>query len=209
GRLDIVVNNAATNPAFGPTVEVEARAVRKILEVNLEGPLHLIQAAWRAWMRDHGGVRHVSSAMEVSKAWAGWRSVPLKLPRTMDALRADYDAGYRYYLIDHWGPLSELFWHQEGYYVEGVSEIAWSVLSTAEEMERHLKPVAVIPNPIGGTIQPIFEMNFRVDLALDEIRQGILDKTDKIYIYDLEQLFGPGGDLHEPSAPAEAGAAAG
>jgi len=56
GRLDVVVNNAATNPAFGPTIDVESRAVRKILEVNLEGPLHLAQAAWRAWMRDHGGV---------------------------------------------------------------------------------------------------------------------------------------------------------
>lgn len=62
GRLDIVVSNAATNPAFGPTIEVESRAVRKILEVNLEGPLHLAQAAWRAWMRDHGGViLHVAS----------------------------------------------------------------------------------------------------------------------------------------------------
>lgn len=56
GRLDVVVANAATNPAFGPTIEVESRAVRKILEVNLEGPLHLAQAAWRAWMREHGGV---------------------------------------------------------------------------------------------------------------------------------------------------------
>jgi NAD(P)-dependent dehydrogenase (short-subunit alcohol dehydrogenase family) len=55
GSLDIVVNNAATNPAFGPMIEVESRAVRKILEVNLEGPLHLAQAAWTAWMRDHGG----------------------------------------------------------------------------------------------------------------------------------------------------------
>ncbi|MFA5884045.1 MAG: SDR family oxidoreductase [Acidimicrobiia bacterium] len=56
GRLDIVVNNAATNPAMGATVDIEPRAVRKILEVNLEGPLLLAREAWNAWMREHGGV---------------------------------------------------------------------------------------------------------------------------------------------------------
>ena len=56
GRLDILVNNAGTNPTFGPLIEVEPGAVRKILEVNLEGPLLLAQAAWQAWMREHGGV---------------------------------------------------------------------------------------------------------------------------------------------------------
>jgi NAD(P)-dependent dehydrogenase (short-subunit alcohol dehydrogenase family) len=56
GRLDILVNNAATNPAFGPMIETEPAMVRKVLEVNLEGALLLAQAAWRAWMREHGGV---------------------------------------------------------------------------------------------------------------------------------------------------------
>jgi NAD(P)-dependent dehydrogenase (short-subunit alcohol dehydrogenase family) len=56
GRLDVLVNNAATNPAFGPMIETEHRAVRKVLEVNVEGPLLLAQAAWRAWMAEHGGV---------------------------------------------------------------------------------------------------------------------------------------------------------
>jgi 3-oxoacyl-[acyl-carrier protein] reductase len=55
GALDVLVNNAATNPQFGPLVDAEPSAVRKILEVNLEGPLQLIQAAWRAHMREHGG----------------------------------------------------------------------------------------------------------------------------------------------------------
>jgi NAD(P)-dependent dehydrogenase (short-subunit alcohol dehydrogenase family) len=55
GRLDVLVNNAATNPTFGPMIETEPRAVRKVLEVNVEGALLLAQAAWRAWMAEHGG----------------------------------------------------------------------------------------------------------------------------------------------------------
>jgi NAD(P)-dependent dehydrogenase (short-subunit alcohol dehydrogenase family) len=56
GGVDILVNNAGTNPTFGPMIETESRAVRKVLEVNVEGPLLLSQAAWRSWMREHGGV---------------------------------------------------------------------------------------------------------------------------------------------------------
>jgi NAD(P)-dependent dehydrogenase (short-subunit alcohol dehydrogenase family) len=55
GRIDILVNNAATNPAFGPMIETEPAKVRKVLEVNVEGALLLAQLAWREWMRDHGG----------------------------------------------------------------------------------------------------------------------------------------------------------
>jgi NAD(P)-dependent dehydrogenase (short-subunit alcohol dehydrogenase family) len=56
GRLDVVVNNAATNPVMGPLVDLEPGAIRKVLAVNLEGPLSVVREAWRAWMRDHGGV---------------------------------------------------------------------------------------------------------------------------------------------------------
>jgi len=56
GGLDILVNNAATNPVFGDVIDIEPRAVRKIFEVNLEGPLTLIQHAYHEWMREHRGV---------------------------------------------------------------------------------------------------------------------------------------------------------
>jgi NAD(P)-dependent dehydrogenase (short-subunit alcohol dehydrogenase family) len=56
GGLDVLVNNAATNPAFGPMIETEAWAIRKVLEVNVEGALLLAQASYRAWMAEHGGV---------------------------------------------------------------------------------------------------------------------------------------------------------
>ena len=55
GGLDILVNNAATNPTFGPMIETEPAAVRKVLEVNVEGALLLTQLAWSARMSEHGG----------------------------------------------------------------------------------------------------------------------------------------------------------
>ncbi|MEU1805089.1 SDR family oxidoreductase [Streptomyces sp. NPDC019937] len=55
GRLDILVNNAATNAPLGPLIDADPLAWRAAFTVNVEAPLRLIQAAWRAWMRDHGG----------------------------------------------------------------------------------------------------------------------------------------------------------
>jgi NAD(P)-dependent dehydrogenase (short-subunit alcohol dehydrogenase family) len=45
GRLDITVNNAATNPHFGPLLTAEESQVEKILDVNLKGYLRLCKAA--------------------------------------------------------------------------------------------------------------------------------------------------------------------
>jgi 3-oxoacyl-[acyl-carrier protein] reductase len=55
GRLDYVVNNAAVNPVFGPMIDYELPAVRKIFEVNVVAALAWTQLAWRAWLRDNGG----------------------------------------------------------------------------------------------------------------------------------------------------------
>lgn len=62
GRLDVLVNNAATNPYAGPVIDVPMAAYDKILEVNLRGPLVWTQEAWRQWMASHGGtVINISS----------------------------------------------------------------------------------------------------------------------------------------------------
>ncbi|RMH77789.1 MAG: SDR family oxidoreductase [Actinomyces sp.] len=55
GSLDILVNNAATNPHAGPVIECPPSAFDKTYEVNLRGPLLWTQSAWRAWMHEHGG----------------------------------------------------------------------------------------------------------------------------------------------------------
>ncbi|MDX2453574.1 SDR family oxidoreductase [Desulfosarcina sp.] len=45
GRLDILVNNAATNPYFGEMATVDEGVWEKTLEVNLKGPFFMIQKA--------------------------------------------------------------------------------------------------------------------------------------------------------------------
>jgi NAD(P)-dependent dehydrogenase (short-subunit alcohol dehydrogenase family) len=46
GRLDILVNNAATNPYFGPTLNVQPSQFDKTFEVNLKGPIFWARAAY-------------------------------------------------------------------------------------------------------------------------------------------------------------------
>jgi 3-oxoacyl-[acyl-carrier protein] reductase len=55
GRIDVVVNNAATNQPYGALMEADPDAWRRAFTVNVEAPLRLVQCAWRAWMREHGG----------------------------------------------------------------------------------------------------------------------------------------------------------
>jgi NAD(P)-dependent dehydrogenase (short-subunit alcohol dehydrogenase family) len=55
GALDILVNNAATNPSMGATIDAELGAWDKTFQVNVRGTFVWSQLAWRAWMRDHGG----------------------------------------------------------------------------------------------------------------------------------------------------------
>ncbi len=45
GRLDVLVNNAATNPLFGPMMGAEEGAIQKVFEVNVQGMLFCTQRA--------------------------------------------------------------------------------------------------------------------------------------------------------------------
>ncbi|MDP9405320.1 MAG: SDR family oxidoreductase, partial [Actinomycetota bacterium] len=55
GGLDLLVNNAATNPQYGPLVDADLGAVDKIFAVNVVAPLGWVQEAWRASLRERGG----------------------------------------------------------------------------------------------------------------------------------------------------------
>jgi NAD(P)-dependent dehydrogenase (short-subunit alcohol dehydrogenase family) len=55
GRCDILVNNAATNPYFGPLVDADEGAWDKTFEVNLKGPFFMIQKAASIMKESNGG----------------------------------------------------------------------------------------------------------------------------------------------------------
>ena len=55
GNLSILVNNTGINPSYGPLVEADLNAVRKIFDVNVVAALGYVQLAHRAWMGEHGG----------------------------------------------------------------------------------------------------------------------------------------------------------
>ncbi len=62
GRLDILVNNAATNPYYGPTLEVDPARYDKTFQVNLRGPLFWCRAAHQqAFAREPGVIINIAS----------------------------------------------------------------------------------------------------------------------------------------------------
>jgi dehydrogenase/reductase SDR family member 4 len=54
GGIDIIVNNAATNPIFGPIEDTDIRAFDKIMDVNVKGPFALSNLALPS-MKERGG----------------------------------------------------------------------------------------------------------------------------------------------------------
>jgi len=54
GGIDIIVNNAAINPVFGPILQSDLPVFDKIMEVNVKGPLELCKLA-HPFMKSRGG----------------------------------------------------------------------------------------------------------------------------------------------------------
>ncbi len=55
GRIDILINNAAVNPHFGPIVDAELGAWDKTFEVNVRGMFILTKLVYAASMEKNGG----------------------------------------------------------------------------------------------------------------------------------------------------------
>lgn len=62
GRIDMLVNNTGINPVYGPVIDIDLAAARKIVEVNALAALAWTKRVHTAWLAEHGGaVVNVSS----------------------------------------------------------------------------------------------------------------------------------------------------
>ena len=62
GGVDIIINNAAANPVYGPLQNTDPGAFDKIIDVNLKGPFELCKTAYPILRQRGGGsIIHISS----------------------------------------------------------------------------------------------------------------------------------------------------
>jgi len=61
GGIDIIVNNAAINPVFGPITQTDSTVFDKIFQVNVKGPLELAKLAYPVLKERKGSVINISS----------------------------------------------------------------------------------------------------------------------------------------------------
>jgi NAD(P)-dependent dehydrogenase (short-subunit alcohol dehydrogenase family) len=67
GRIDFLVNNAGTNPVFGPMAELDLDVARKVYDTNVLSALGFAQRTWRVWQRENGGaIVNIASLAGVS-----------------------------------------------------------------------------------------------------------------------------------------------
>jgi NAD(P)-dependent dehydrogenase (short-subunit alcohol dehydrogenase family) len=98
GGLDVLVNNAATNPYMGPTVDIDLPRHDKTWQVNFRGPLVWTQLAWRAAMRERGGcVVNVASigGLSVEPAIGLYNATKAALIHLTTQLAAELGPGVR------------------------------------------------------------------------------------------------------------------
>lgn len=98
GAVDVLVNNAATNPYMGPTIDVDRPRLEKTVAVNWAGPLTWASLAWHSSMREHGGaILNIASvgAMSVESSIGVYNATKAALLHLTRTLAAELAPGVR------------------------------------------------------------------------------------------------------------------
>jgi len=123
GRLDILVNNASIlGPSPQPNVDVyPIDVLRHVIEVNLIGPIRLIQTTLPLLRETRGTVVNITSdaAVEGYEGWGGYGSSKAALEQISNVLAAEEPA-LRVYWFDP-GDMNTRM-HQEAFPGEDISD---------------------------------------------------------------------------------------
>ncbi len=129
------------------------------------------------FLEDHGR-KHISLEYPVSQAYFGIPAVR-RPPHTREELAADYQDGYRYYLVDF------RKWFLRGRPgLEGQADLI-------DEMEQELSPAFTYVHPCYSEACYLFEANVFFKATLRLVRESHAMGLDQIRIYDLRPLFEP------------------
>jgi NAD(P)-dependent dehydrogenase (short-subunit alcohol dehydrogenase family) len=98
GSVDILVNNAATNPYMGRTIDIDLPRFDKTWQVNYRGPVQWVQHAWQRSMAERGGcVINIASVggMAVENSIGHYNVTKAALIHLTKTLAADLAPGVR------------------------------------------------------------------------------------------------------------------
>jgi NAD(P)-dependent dehydrogenase (short-subunit alcohol dehydrogenase family) len=98
GAVDLLVNNAATNPYMGPTIDIDLPRLDKTIGVNWRAPLYWSHLAWHASMQANGGaILNVASigGMSVESSIGAYNATKAALLHLTRTLAAELAPGVR------------------------------------------------------------------------------------------------------------------
>lgn len=138
-----------------------------------------------AFLRNHG-IKHISSQYPVTRAYLGVSSVR-EPPSSLEELKAAYEEGYRYYVIDY-----------RKFFMKPPSrhEAAGKVI---EQVESSIQPVFTYEHPCYRLPCFVFEVNIFFKLTLKLLREGRGMGIDQVRIYDLKDYFEKKGSVSDLS----------
>ncbi|MBK7974772.1 MAG: hypothetical protein IPK07_16325 [Deltaproteobacteria bacterium] len=144
-------------------------------------------AAAVAWMRAHGGPRHVTTTPYVSQVWAGVGEAEF-LPGTESELAKLVESGHRHLLVDlirnfFLGPFS----------AKG---------EVLKQVAARCPLAATFPNTWAERPEYLFEFNYDVRETWHRIESAHADRSGEIEIYDLAACSPPFAAT-SPELPAE------
>lgn len=131
GPIDILVNNAAANPAFVPPSKIDLHARQQIFEINLQAPVDLIQQVLPG-MRERGWGRILNITSEMAQQPAIPYPGPAKLVHSLATYGASKAALERFTL----GLAGEL--HGSGIHVNGLAPYRIALTESARDVARQL-----------------------------------------------------------------------